>query len=156
MAGNVALAVSFEIVTPIVAEQTMARPLGGLGGVNKTVTDLLKYARADKKSRTTEESTNDRKVQELIDGLWTPLNTVLAEFEGEFTDESHGLLEAYGEASHLKLAKSYSRPWFAEPSSRRLSPIRLRRFSASYQVWLIVRRRRSCCQYRLKRSRIGG
>lgn len=52
MAGNVALAVSFEIVTPIVAEQTMARPLGGLGGVNKTVTDLLKYARADKKSRT--------------------------------------------------------------------------------------------------------
>jgi len=69
MAGNVALAVSFEIVTPIVAEQTMARPLGGLGGVNKPVTDLLKYARADKKSRTTEESTNDRKVQELIDGL---------------------------------------------------------------------------------------
>lgn len=138
VAGELALALTSEIVTPIIAEQimqgfgissgsngidydrigdivekvvadqnkkqTMARLLGNLGGVNKTVTDLLKYARADKRSATTEESTNDRKVRELIDGLWTPLNTVLAEFEGKYSGESHGLLQAYGEASHLKLS----------------------------------------------------
>lgn len=138
VAGEVAVALTSEIVTPIIAEQimqgfgisggsdaidydrirdiveevvadqnkkqTMSRLLGNLGGVNKTVADLLKYARADKKSATAEESTNDRKVRELIDGLWTPLNTVLAEFEGKYTGESHGLLRAYGEASHLKLS----------------------------------------------------
>ena len=49
------------------------------------------------------ESTNDRQVREPITGLWTPLNNVLAEFEGEFTGESHALLDAYGNASHLKL-----------------------------------------------------
>jgi hypothetical protein len=96
-----------DIVEEVVADQnrkqTMGRLLGELGGVNKTVGDILTYARADITS-TPDESTNDRQVRELITGLRTPLNNVLAEFEGEFTGESHALLEAYGNASHLKLS----------------------------------------------------
>lgn len=137
VAGEVAFAVSSEIITPIIAEQimqgfgissgsdgidydrirdiveevvadqnrkqTMGRLLGQLGGVNKTVGDILTYARADKTS-TSDESPNDRQIRELITGLWTPLNNVLAEFEGNYTGESHALLEAYGNASHLKLS----------------------------------------------------
>jgi hypothetical protein len=92
-----------DVVSDQNKKQTMGRLLGGMDGVNKIVADILQYARADK-SATIDESTNDRQVRELINGLWTPLNTVLAELEGKYTGESHDLLEAYTTASHLKLS----------------------------------------------------
>lgn len=90
-----------DVVSDQNKKQTMGRLLGELGGVNKTVGDILRYARADKK-QTIEPSSNDEQVQRLIAGMWTPLNNVLSEFEGNYTGESHSLIEPYASASHLK------------------------------------------------------
>lgn len=96
-----------DIVEEVIADenkkQTMGRLLSALGGVDKTVNDIAGYVVADK-NVTIEPSSNDEKIKEGIAGLWTPLNTVLAEFEGQYTGESHELIEAYMMASHLKMS----------------------------------------------------
>lgn len=92
-----------EVIADENKKQTMGGLLSALGGVDKTVNDIAGYVVADK-NVTIEPSSNDEKIKEGIAGLWTPLNTVLAEFEGQYTGESHELIEAYMMASHLKMS----------------------------------------------------
>lgn len=92
-----------EVVADENRKQTMGRLLGELGGVDKTITDITGYVRADK-DVTLEPSSNDTKISEGISAIWQPLNNVLSEFEGQFTGESHELLEPYMMASHLKMS----------------------------------------------------
>ena len=96
-----------EIVRDVVRDenkkQTMGRLLGQIGGVNKSVETILTLAGTDTPEAGI-ESLNDTNIREKINALSLPLDQILAEFEGKYTGEAHGIIEAYLRASHLKLS----------------------------------------------------
>jgi len=96
-----------EIVREVVRDenkkQTMGRLLGQIGGVKQSVETILTLARTDTPEAGI-ESLNDTNIRERINALSLPLDQTLAEFEGNYTGEAHGIIEAYLRASHLKLS----------------------------------------------------